>query len=319
MAIKKITTTSTPEALPVETNSMSTKEAKNNPGLIAFLVIVIVLLLSILAYLLAGDLILTRVNTVLNTKSGGVSTDKSDDTDTPDSVTISSPTENSLIDGLVLVKGTLKGGLTTVDVSVYDTKSGELIGSSMIGVNSFPLSEGEYWTEKTKSTDFAVNVHLDTVPTSEDGYILVEAQEDSPVKVQKKINIKFDLIQEGKDSTGALRLKVTSPFRNQLIIQSTAGFELLLKGEMKDFFEGSAFVKLLNDKGQTMFENAIQADGDNYSKFSSFEKTVTVDYDASKAATSGKTGKLQFIEVSAKDGSEEVILEIPVYFQFITE
>lgn len=103
------------------------------------------------------------------------------------------------------------------------------------------------------------------------------------------------------------RLKVESPTSNQLM----EGDSILFKGEMKDFFEGTLNIRLIDEAGDTLFEDVITASGDNYGKFSIFEKNVNF---VRILIGAGAEGKWQFIEYSAKDGSETILLSIPVKF-----
>jgi hypothetical protein len=110
-------------------------------------------------------------------------------------------------------------------------------------------------------------------------------------------------------SSTADRVRITSPLPNQII--PAAGGNIVLAGQIKDFFEGTMGYRLLGGNGGVLISGSVTAP-DNYGRFADFTKTVAV---PPIPSTAGNPGKWEFFETSMKDGSETVLLSLPVEFE----
>lgn len=104
------------------------------------------------------------------------------------------------------------------------------------------------------------------------------------------------------------RLVVSSPAPNTV---HKSGDKVMLTGQMQDFFEGNMLVRLRSAAGAEIFFTPVQAQAENYNRFAPFSLEVTIP----TLPTGVTTGKWEFIEASAKDGQEDVLLSIPVKFE----
>ena len=101
------------------------------------------------------------------------------------------------------------------------------------------------------------------------------------------------------------RLVVYQPVPNEVMKDNV----LQVSGKMKGFFEGKVSIRIKDIRGNTKMADILSATADNYSYFAPFQQAFSV--------PSSDKGKhtLEFIDVSAKDGSEKVLLTIPVVFK----
>jgi hypothetical protein len=106
------------------------------------------------------------------------------------------------------------------------------------------------------------------------------------------------------EATG--RLKIVSPDFNTTL---TSGSSLTLCGEMQNFFEGVMSYRIVESSGKAIVNSGqIRATGDNYVQFSPFCETHVLP----AFTPTSSSAKVVFFEESAKDGTEKVILEVPV-------
>lgn len=103
------------------------------------------------------------------------------------------------------------------------------------------------------------------------------------------------------------RLKLNSPLKYEILEEQS--FEL--SGSMKGFFEATFFARIKNEAGTILYSDFITPStvGDNYLNFVPFLH----EFDFSSIET-GLTEKLTFeiYDISEKDGSEEVLLSVPL-------
>lgn len=102
------------------------------------------------------------------------------------------------------------------------------------------------------------------------------------------------------------RLEITSPTSNTVI--SKEGGILLIEGKMQGFFEGTLNFRIVDDKGNAIFEDNVVAVEDNYGQMAKFSKEVLIDTEQAEILSSSID--LVFYEVSMKDGSETELLTI---------
>lgn len=117
----------------------------------------------------------------------------------------------------------------------------------------------------------------------------------------------FKFISAGPFIEVSNKLKLYLPQKNQAF----QGESTIFQGEMKGFFEGTLNVRLRDSQGRELFKDFLTANDDNYEKFASFSKEVK---HGKIPASAGPSGTWEFYEVSPKDGTEDVILTVPVKF-----
>lgn len=100
------------------------------------------------------------------------------------------------------------------------------------------------------------------------------------------------------------RLKITLPEVGDSLNQ--AGGILLVKGEMKGFFEGVMNYRIIDKDGVVLASGIIQAQGDNYEKFVPFEDSVNY------GELSSSQYYLEFYDVSMKDGEINLMVRLPL-------
>lgn len=206
-------------------------------------------------------------------------------------ITVVTPTAGDEIDGSVTVAGIAEGEFEEVVVEIQNA-DGEILGK---GIALLDKVEGE------EETAWEIDVNIVTSPASKLGSVVVypaTVAADSPLT--KKIQINFMSAEEPG------RLVIHAPLSQQV----TAEDSVLIRGEMQDFFEGTMGIRLVNANGGTLFEGTITA-ADNYGQFVEFEEEV--DYGDIPLAA-GDEGEWQFFEQSAKDGSERILVTVPVRF-----
>lgn len=253
--------------------------------------ILIVILLAVLVYFIGGQDLRNQIMVLLGRDVDVVDEEDSDETEA--AITVTSPSEGDTVDGSILIKGTKNEEVVQVEPKVFTS------------------DDVEVKAERSASEDngFELLVSLMESPSTSEGYILVFPSEEGETSdLAVKVNVKFDNLTTGSVG-GQERLKVTSPIPNQLI--SNGSGDLLVEGEMKDFFEAHLNFRLLDKNGKELYEGFITASEDNYGQFADFSKVVKAAEIKLGKGASGE-GKLIFFDVSAKDGSETTVLELPI-------
>jgi hypothetical protein len=218
-------------------------------------------------------------------------TDISDSTDQK-SIEITSPSGDGTINGQVTVSGNATANLIELKVELYDNDD-NLLGNAVAG-----LASGD----SEAIHDWSVDLNILKSPATLTGRIIAyPASEDISSSLAKTQTIKFS------EQTSAGRIRLFAPLSNQVTTESPVKF----RGEMKDFFEGVLEVRLLTSAGTTLFQDFIMADGDNYGKFSSFSKDISFER---LPLAAGDAGTWELYETSAADGTETVLLSLPVRF-----
>jgi hypothetical protein len=103
------------------------------------------------------------------------------------------------------------------------------------------------------------------------------------------------------------RVRLTSPVAGTIVAHTT--HPLVLTGKVQGFFEGTVHFRLLNANNIELYRDSFTV-GDNYDVFADFSKTIDIPIIPEAKLT--PTGKLQFFDVSMKDGSETVLQEVVV-------
>ncbi|HEX9804366.1 MAG TPA: Gmad2 immunoglobulin-like domain-containing protein [Candidatus Dojkabacteria bacterium] len=125
--------------------------------------------------------------------------------------------------------------------------------------------------------------------------------EDSEVESEDEVE-QDKILYEIED-----RLKIVGPDYNQTI----SGSEYTVKGEMKGFFEGVMNVRIIDNEGNVLIDEIVMAEGDNYTDFVEFTKT----FDLSPFLSTIPAATLEFYEVSAKDGTDNVLLSMTLLIE----
>lgn len=202
------------------------------------------------------------------------------------------PTESEVINGKITIKGSVTGSLSPLDIRLYDDDD-NLLGQSFIEITGSDMSIAYTW-----ESQFFINRSPETASGSIKVFPRAEGESSSNTA---SVGI-ISEVQETPD-----RIKLYSPLKYQEMGDSS----VLFRGEMKDFFEATMPIRLKDESGSIIFTDHINATGDNYGQFSSFSKLV--DYTRIPAGA-GSEGTWEIYEVSMADGSETVLLTIPVSF-----
>ncbi len=205
---------------------------------------------------------------------------------TPDqqSITVTSPHPNDTVDGQVSVQGKVsRPGEYTIHIS----DDLNILGEKTV-------------TAESGGGTFSALVPVTSSPAGNAGEVVITVQgaDSPPVSVPV-----FFKLQEAAE-----RVRLQSPLPNQLMKGASVGF----RGSMKGFFEGVMHVRLKDDKGAVLFTDTITAADDNYEQFAPFDKTVKY---GTIVANGLGSGSWEIYDVSAKDGSETVLLSVPIRFK----
>ncbi|MFA6005073.1 MAG: Gmad2 immunoglobulin-like domain-containing protein [Patescibacteria group bacterium] len=118
------------------------------------------------------------------------------------------------------------------------------------------------------------------------------------------------LIPERQKQSKPMKMGVTpaTVFKDRLVIYRPTANEVLtdgvvqVAGKMKGFYEGTMLFRILDSKGSVKLSENINATTDNYSRFASFQQAF------SYPPTDRGMHTVEFVDVSAKDGAEKVLL-----------
>lgn len=84
---------------------------------------------------------------------------------------------------------------------------------------------------------------------------------------------------------------------------------LIIGGKMRDFFEGTVTIRVRNNVGSIRMTEPVTAQSSNYGLFAPFQASFSI------PATDKGPFTIEFVDVSPKNGSEKVLLKIPVTFK----
>ena len=278
---------------------------KSNRGLIIILVVVgIIILLSlfILIFLvlasrnqpvtMPGPNLVQPQPEPQPTPDNGEEPDQDPDAEEDEVINFVSPEEDSSVSGQFTVEGEATASLQEITVNIYDGND-VLIGTDTAGLASAEDNPLHSWTatiDITRSPG-TLTGRIIAFPTSEG--------ESSDLRIS--MNIRFS------EQTSAGRIRLFAPLSNQVTNVSPVMF----RGEMKDFFEGTLELRLLTPAGTELFRDFINASGDNYGQFAEFMKAI--EFERIPLAA-GDEGTWELFETSAADGTETVLLSLPVRF-----
>lgn len=203
------------------------------------------------------------------------------------------PKENDILNGEIALNLRYKGDMDTLIVGVYDDED-NLLGIKEVDTVNDPNEQM-----------IVIDLDINDSPSTDTGYILARAFKDGNeiTELNERVDIRFLTL----DLTN--RLKVYSPLLKQVVSKEEP--RLSLRGEMQGFFEGLMNYRVISTNGSVINEGFINADGDNYVAFVPFSKEIIMDPFSS---TIGDTGRLELYELSMEDGSERVLLSIPIRF-----
>lgn len=194
------------------------------------------------------------------------------------------------VDGTTKFTGKVKGIEGALNIELYDDTK------HLLGAVQTILPKG--------ATTWEASLTIDLAPMTPNGILAFKATNiDSVVKDVGRATVKF-AVQEVAD-----KLKVFSPLKNQIVYGDPVKF----RGEMTKVFEGTLGVKLLAADGKTIIHQDVitAAGGDVYTSYVEFTKDV--DYKRIPAGA-GPAGKWVIFEEDMSNGSEKVLVEIPVVF-----
>lgn len=213
--------------------------------------------------------------------------------DTKPKIIVTTPEINDVVNGEIYISGKATASLDELAIDIYDDED------YWIGY-TYVLLEAE---EENTLVDWEASLDVFDTPLTPNGTIYIypiDSDQDSPLA--KDISVKFAT----QEVPG--RIKLYAPLENQAI---TYGSIYYFKGQMKDFFEATMSIRLLDEDGNIMFSDSVMADSDNYGKFASFEKGLEL---GEISIPAGTTGKWEIYDTSQADGSEEILLSFDVRF-----
>ncbi len=207
-------------------------------------------------------------------------------------LTITSPAVQTEVTGMFNVSGTASSSIGELQVVLTSTPEGGLVelASTTVNLNG----DGVVNWEVTLLVSHTVSAQLATV-------VVYPADADRTSPLAQTVDVAFEV------QTAADRINLYSPVANQQLPTD----KVLVAGQMKNFFEATMNVRLLDEDGTELLDTFITASGDNYEQFADFEKEI----DLTAIAPTGNTGEWEFYQISAKDGSKEVLLVVPISFK----
>ena len=266
-------------------------EKPSGNSLLLFVGVIIIFLLLVAIGLLFFFLKNNQAanNTVTNTVQ--------DNTPVLTTVAITSPSSNDIVTGKINVSGTFSGLITGFNITISDDDN-NVLDSNSITVQSSGTTQAQNW-----------NAVLDLIyaPQTDGGTITVTPSDIQLTDIKATVKVTFKQLKDAADN----RIRVFAPLEDQVM-----GSTVLLRGQMKGFFEGTMSVRLKDAEGNVIYSGSInptpnEDNPDQYTNFVDFSQNVTID---NLAEAQGKTGTWEFYDVSMKDGSETVLLSINVRF-----
>lgn len=268
--------------------------------------IIIILLLLILISLVLGFAVIfyyqLQKDALPLIKDNEQSQDQSDNTPTPSSADIGTqgtfsielPRDNDLVNGEIKVHFKYAGQIDALKVAIYDDND-VLLGSSDQQLD-------EVSSESLKQ----INLDIEKSATSKSGYIrLIPVYSNNELAdLAKEVKVNFLTLEAGD------KIKLYAPILRQVISKTKP--ELTLNGEMHNFFEGVMNYRLVSSAGNVFKQGSVQAGGDNYADFVLFQEQLLLEPFPSNTSDNGR---LELYEVSMQDGSEKVLLSVPLRFR----
>jgi biopolymer transport protein ExbD len=204
------------------------------------------------------------------------------------------PRDNDLVNGEIKVHFKYTGQIDALKVAIYDDNN-VLLGSSDQVLD-------EVSSENLKQ----INLDIEKSPTATTGSInLIPVYKNSELgNLSKEVKVKFLTLEAGD------RIKLYSPILRQVVYKASP--ELQLGGQMHDFFEGVMNYRLVSSTGTLLKQGFVQATDDNYMGFVSFQEKLELEQ---FPPDTSDNGRLELYEVSMQDGSEKVLLSVPLRFK----
>lgn len=220
-------------------------------------------------------------------------TTKKADDNSVDSISITEPTSDTAVEGRVKVIGTVTGAFSVLRANLYD-KNDILLGTGTVTLND--SSEG-------KQNDWTLYVDVVTSPGTDKGNLVVfpDAEGESS-QLAQSTGVIFPTMLDKNN-----RVKLYAPLDNQVLTSGSVRF----RGQMKDFFEATIGLRLLDESGDVIYQTGLTALSDNYGQFADFDQVVDIGV---FPVSPGETGKWELYEDSAADGTTTVLLTINVRF-----
>ncbi|CAG1021866.1 hypothetical protein DOJK_01294 [Patescibacteria group bacterium] len=202
-------------------------------------------------------------------------------------ITVETPSENAQLNGEVLVTGTASGDITLLKVELFDMHDNRL------ALGNVPISVMD-GAENTWQTQLDVI----TSPLSAEGRIVVTSENPN---FTKQIDIVFESYTDSPDY-----LTIFAPLKNQVILSDN----ITVHGEAKGLFEGTLNLRLIDEVGNTVYEDAITIP-DQEEAFKEFTYELSI---PGLSSAIGEIGIWEFYYVSAIDGQDVILQTIPVRF-----
>lgn len=210
------------------------------------------------------------------------------------SVEITSPATNEIVAFPFVVVGT-QTDAAEFSVLLYSSAD-ELLDQ----VSLSPTTDA--WSATLQST-----IEINT----EGGYLLVT---DSNNVEYDRVTILFDenevtsaeLNDDAENNVSGSEAVITNPSIGG-VLESPL---LVVEGQVRNIFEGSVVVRVLDSEGNTVYEDITTAQGDAIGTFVPFSLPVVI---PSESFVDNALLTFQIIEISALDGSEAVLDEVEVF------
>lgn len=205
---------------------------------------------------------------------------------------LAAPADGDIVSGQIELMGHSSAGLGSLTAKAFDD-NGNLLGETEVFLEAEGSNDIPYWTK---------TLYLSSSPETEAGVVVIYPRDNETSPLRQEVRVVFE-VSEVSD-----RLRVIAP----LPFQTFSGGQLTVRGQMKNFFEGLMNVRIIDNAGLTVFDQSINAEGENYSDFSDF--ILVADIGDLPSGINGE-GVIEFYEISMADGSEIVVLAIPVYLR----
>jgi len=279
----------TPSTNPPQTTE---KKSKNVIGIIiaGFLLMLIVMVGVLIVVLLLNSKKEDNDNSNQNNDSENNEIEEQEESTKP-YILITSPKKDSSMDAFVKVSGKSSSSVGNIYLELFNLNQNELF-STLI---EFPYSdqevfEWEYYitlTEAPETLKGLLTAYSEKPIENEDGELEV---------IRAEVPINFNLPKAEN------RIKLNSPLNNLWVTD-----EILVKGEMKDFFEGTMYFRIYSEQGVELLDGAITALDENYNKYAPFEEIINIE---SIKDQIGDSGTLVLYDVSMLDGDETTLIEV---------
>lgn len=199
-------------------------------------------------------------------------------------VTINSPQANTIVEDQITVDGT-RSSVDTFIVGLYDAND-VLIDRATLN----PATDS-----------WSVVLRFETVPLTEVGYIAITSADG--VSEYDRVDVRF--APDTSDESIQTDRILFNDFSNG---KSITDPNVTITGQMQGFFENSGNYRVYDSSGNIIIDTFFQSlDGDSPAEFSNFSINTTI---PAENFVGGETLIWEFYEISAKDGTIEVLTTI---------